>query len=228
MKDIFCNRITIFTGHYGSGKSEVAINFIDKMNEQPNVAGGQTIIVDLDIVNPYFRTADVRGKLESNGIRVIAPLYANTNVDAPALTGEINVIFENADARVVIDVGGDDSGATALGRYREEFAACDYEMLMVVNTFRPFTNTVARIIKMQQEIEYSSGLKITGYVGNVNLLDKTTPEIIIDGMKIIEEAAAIAQIPVKFISGFQPAVGIAADALSCDFLPLDKNIKLLF
>jgi hypothetical protein len=134
---MFDRRITIFTGHFGSGKTEVAVNYALQTAER----GKKTAIVDLDIVNPFFRTADVRNMLEDKGIKVVTPVYANTNVDVPSLPAEINTMFEDRSYSVVLDVGGDDLGARAVSRYKEQIAGEDHIHYFVVNTRRPKTNT---------------------------------------------------------------------------------------
>ncbi len=149
-------RISIFTGHFGSGKSEVSVNFAIKLPQLKN----KVAVVDLDIVNPYFRAVDAKKLLLDNNIKVVSPMYANTNVDVPALPPEINSLFEDRSYNVVFDVGGDDLGARALARYNEELLNEGYEMYLVVNTKRQDTNTDSKIIQMAKEIEYASKLKI--------------------------------------------------------------------
>ncbi|MCR4434537.1 MAG: hypothetical protein QHH06_00565 [Clostridiales bacterium] len=219
---MFNKRINIFTGHFGSGKTEVAVNFAIKLSELYD----KTAIVDFDIVNPYFRTADAKSELERRGILVILPLYANTNVDVPSLPPEINGIFERKEYRVVFDVGGDDIGAKALSRYRDEILKDDYEMFFVVNTRRPMTDTDEKIGRLIAEIEYSSRLKVTGIVNNTNLLEDTTADDLIQGGKIIEEVSKKLNIPVAFTSGFSESIRHMADNEKKRFLELQKFIKL--
>lgn len=221
---MFEKRINIFTGHYGSGKSEVAVNYAFKMNKKL----GNVAIVDLDIVNPYFRTADARERLEAEGIKVMAPLYANTNVDAPTLPVGINSVFENKAYNVVLDVGGDEVGSTVLGRYNEEISENAFEMFMVINTLRPFTNTPEKILEMLAEIEWTSKLEVTALINNTNYLASTTVDIILEGHKIIQIASEKANIPIAFISGFNPMAKEAAQQLNIEHLPLQKNILLPF
>ncbi len=223
---MYSKRISIFTGHFGSGKTEVAVNYALRLNE----LGYKTAIVDFDIVNPYFRTADVKNCLENKGIRVIVPLYANTNVDVPALPAEINTLFENKEYKVVFDVGGDDLGATAISRYKEEFLEDDYQHLFVVNIKRPMTNTVEKIEEMFYSIENCSGLKITGIVNNTNLLDETSANEILEGNNIIGKAADRLGVPITFISGFNKVlqdVNRLKDSNNFgDMLCMEKMIRL--
>lgn len=166
-------RITLFVGHYGSGKTNVAVNFaLELAKLKSNVA-----IADLDIVNPYFRTKDSSDELQEKGIRLICSDYANTNVDIPALPQDIYAITDDKNLTVVIDVGGDDRGALALGRLsdaiREEN---NYDMFMVINKFRPLTRDADSTIEVMREIEYASKLAFTGIVNNSNLGEETSVE----------------------------------------------------
>jgi len=197
------SKIYITVGHYGSGKTEFSVNFALHLAKTHD----KVFLVDLDIVNPYFRSNDVRSVLESNGIRVIAPDYAGTNVDIPALPAEIMQIFNVEDAVIVIDVGGDDDGAIALGRYKQFFDNADYEMSLVVNTRRPLSATVEEIVEMKENIEYASRLKVTNIIADANLGVETTKEIIEEGYLLIKEAAQKVNLPVKY----------AVSAIDADF-----------
>ncbi len=189
------SKIHIIVGHYGSGKTEFSINYALFLKKTyPKV-----ILVDLDIVNPYFRSNDARKVLEDAGITVIAPDYAGTNVDIPVLPPEVMRIFNEPDAQVVIDVGGDDDGAIALGRYKQFFDSADYEMNLVVNTRRPLSSTVSEIIEMKENIEFSSRLSVTSVIADTNIADETTKEIIEDGYDITKEAADKMGLPIKFV-----------------------------
>lgn len=219
---MFNKRINIFTGHFGSGKTEVAVNFalgLCKLYDK-------VAIVDFDIVNPYFRTADARDELERSGIKVIAPLYANTNVDVPALPAEINTLFERPDYRIVFDVGGDDLGAKVLSRYNQEILNDDYEMFFVVNTKRPMTDTPEKIEEMVRSIQESSRLKITRFINNTNLLNNTSSDDIIAGHELISRVAEKFGVPVAFVSGFPEAVNEAGNKLGIDVLVMNKLIRL--
>lgn len=214
-------RINIFTGHFGSGKTEVAVNFALKLSAQH-----KTAIVDLDIVNPYFRTADAKTELESRGIRVITPVYANTNVDVPALPPDINSMFEKKEYTVVLDAGGDDIGAKALARYNQEIMQDDFEMFFVVNTRRPMTDSVEKIEGMVRDIESSSRLRVTGLINNTNVLQYTTSENVAEGHKTVMEVSKRLNIPVAFTSGFYDALKSLEGVLDTEFLYLEKLIRL--
>ena len=190
-------RLIVVTGHYGSGKTEFSINLATKLKQQ----GKQVTIVDLDIVNPYFRTNDVRRRLEGMGIKVIAPEFAGTNLDLPSLPSEIYSVFDNHDSTIVFDVGGDDKGATALGRFNSYFASEGYDMFVVANTKRPLTKAADEVVEMVREIELTSRLKATALVNNTNLMQLTTTADIEAGQEIIEAASRLINVPVEFISG---------------------------
>lgn len=180
-------RIHIIVGHYGSGKTEFAINYALKLKEHFNTV----YIVDLDIVNPYFRTNDVKTGLEALGLSVIASPYASSNVDIPALPSEIYKVFADESAAVVFDVGGDDDGAIALGRYKQYFNAETPEVLFVINPFRPLTAYAEQIREMIVAIEGASRLKVTGLVNSANLAGLTTANEVIKGKTVADEVTAL-------------------------------------
>ncbi len=188
----FTNR-TIVVGHYGSGKTEFALNLALRLREE----GKPVTIVDLDTVNPYFRTNDIRKKLEVLGIGVIAPIYANTNLDLPALPPEIYAAFEKKEEYVIFDVGGDDEGATALGQYKSRFDEAPYEMLAVVNEKRPLTRTAEEMVESVRLIEQTSRLKVSALVNNTNLSYATQLEDVLESVDEVQRAAGMLGIPVK-------------------------------
>ncbi len=164
-------RITIFTGHYGSGKTSLAVACALRLR-----AAGKTVtIADLDIVNPYFRTAGRRDELAARGVRVVCSPYANSNLDIPALPGELYAAVAGSAGYAVLDVGGDDRGAVALGRFAPDIlAGGDYEMAFVVNFYRPLTQTAAEALSVLREVEAASGVRCTGLINNSNLGTATT------------------------------------------------------
>lgn len=186
-------RITLFAGHYGSGKTSIAVSYAKLVKK----SGFDTSIVDLDIVNPYFRTKDSEKELKDAGIDIIASEYANTNLDAPALPKEIYSVISNKGLHLVIDVGGDDRGAVALGRYAEDIKSeNDYEMLFVANCYRPLTRTAEDALEVMREIEVASKLKFTGIVNNSNIGKLTTGEDVKNSWNFINKLSEIAGIPV--------------------------------
>lgn len=196
---MFEKRLSLFTGHFGSGKTEVAVNYAIKLAQ----AGYKTAIVDFDIINPFFRTADAKAELERNNIKVVLPMYANTNVDIPAIPPEIYSLFQNKEYKVVLDVGGDDLGAKAVSRFKEEITADDYEMFFVVNTKRIMTDTPEKIIEMIALIEEGANVKVTKLVNNSNLLEETTPEVILEGNRIISAVSQKLNIPIALTAGLE-------------------------
>ncbi len=221
---MFEKRINIFTGHFGSGKTEVAVNYALKLAE----AHYKTAIVDFDIVNPYFRTADAKEELEKNNIWVILPMYANTNVDVPAIPSEIYSLFQKKEYKAVLDVGGDDLGAKAVSRFKEEILSDDYEMFFVINTRRGMTDTPEKILEMIALVEYSANIKVTRLINNSNLLEETTPEIILEGNGIISEVSEKLGIPLSITAGLEGVISrLESSFLSgSELLPLRKQIHL--
>ncbi|MDO4419912.1 MAG: hypothetical protein Q4B92_06055 [Ruminococcus sp.] len=193
-------RITLFAGHYGSGKTNIAVNFALKLKEM----GKAVEIADLDIVNPYYRTKDSEEKLKEAGIRVISSEFANSNVDFPAMPGEAYSIIDNKDSFAVCDVGGDDRGAYALGRFREGIMADDYEMYLVINCYRPLTRDVDSLIEIKEEIEAAAGIPFTAIVNNSNLGRETSAQAVIDSLAYAEEASKRLGLPVKLTTVFEP------------------------
>jgi energy-coupling factor transporter ATP-binding protein EcfA2 len=186
-------RLTLFAGHYGSGKTNIAVNYAMLLAKE----GKKVCIADLDIVNPYFRTKDSERELEENGITLICSQYANTNVDLPAIPAESYRLVQDKSCFGVIDIGGDDRGAYALGRFADAIKAeGDYRMAFVLNRFRPLTSTVSDAIEIMREIEAASGIKFNCIVNNSNIGSETTPEIFLDSVAFAEELSAKTGLPI--------------------------------
>ncbi len=194
-------RLFIFVGAYGSGKSEVAVNFARMLRE--SLPDRKILLADLDIVNPFFRSADAADVLAKENIRLIAPNYANTNVDAPTVSGEMYSIFDDPTYTGVFDIGGEDLGAKILASMHSRFKKISYRVYMVVNTCRPFTADAEGIVKMSRELEVASRLKINGFINNTNLLEMTTAQMLVESQPILDQATEITGIPVAFYSGFE-------------------------
>ena len=188
-------RITLFAGHYGSGKTNIALNYARHMRRAyPRVA-----VADLDIVNPYFRTKDSAAELAADGIELVVSDFANSNVDFPAMPKETYALMADRATRVVVDVGGDDRGALALGRYVDDIRAeGDYEMLAVINASRPLTTTPQDTVEVLREIEAACALPFTGIVNNTNLGQKTTAETVLSSVPYADEVSRLMGIPVRF------------------------------
>ena len=190
-------RITLLCGHYGSGKTNVAVNMAyDQKEKYERVA-----IADLDIVNPYFRTKDSAKDFEDRGIELIASEYAGSNVDIPALPQQIYSICDQKDKQVIIDVGGDDRGAYALGRISPAILEeNNYEMLFVINCFRPLTRDAESTIEVMREIEYAAKIKFTAIVNNSNLGEETTKDDVLSSISYAEEISQKTGLPIKCTS----------------------------
>ena len=186
-------RLTLFAGHYGSGKTNIAVNYALHLAK----AGEKVCIADLDIVNPYFRTADSAKELAAAGVELISPRFANSNVDLPALPAEAYRLVEDKSVYGIMDIGGDDRGAYALGRYvpfmKEEG---NYRMAFVANCYRPLTRTPAEALEVMREIEAACGLAFTCIVNNSNLGTETTRETVMDSLDFIEQLSALSGLPV--------------------------------
>ena len=176
-------RLTLFAGHYGSGKTNIAVNYAFKLANE----GKSVCIADLDIVNPYFRTKDSEAELEAMGIKLVSPRFANTNVDLPALPAESYRLVQDRAVYGIMDIGGDDRGAYALGRYVGAIKAeNDYRMAFVVNCYRPLTTTVEDAIAIMKEIEAACGLQFNCIVNNSNLGPETTAETVRASQDFVE------------------------------------------
>ncbi len=187
-------RISVFAGHYGSGKTNIAVNYAIMLKAE----GKEVSITDLDIVNPYFRTKDSQEVLEEKGIRLISSPYANTNVDTPALPGDAYTAFENREMYAVVDVGGDDRGALALGRYVPQMVEeNNYEMFFVINKHRFLTSDAKSTVEVMREIEEAAGVKFTAIVNNSNIGEETTKKTVLDSVAYANEVAELTGLDVK-------------------------------
>ena len=190
-------RLTILCGHYGSGKTNVAVNVATELKKSCDTV----TVADLDIVNPYFRTKDSESFFAEQGIRLICSPYANSNVDIPALPQEMYAITDDRSMTAVLDIGGDDRGALVLGRLAPKILAeNDYEMLMVINCYRPLTRDAASTMEVMREIEYAGGIRFTGLVNNSNLGVSTTAEDILASRDYAEEVARLSGLPIVMTS----------------------------
>ena len=190
-------RLTVFAGHYGSGKTNLAVNYALHMKQK----GLPVKIADLDIVNPYFRTKDSEKQLKEAGIPLISPAYANSNVDLPALPQELYSLVQRRDFYAVLDVGGDDRGAYALGRYTPYILEeNDYRMVFVVNFYRPLTQTPEEAMEVMGEIEAACGIRFTCIVNNSNLGNDTLSEDVTATQKKAEALSRLSGLPLWFTS----------------------------
>ena len=185
-------RLTLFAGHYGSGKTNIAVNYALHLARE----GKQVCIADLDIVNPYFRTKDSAKVLESAGVALISPQFANSNVDLPALPAEAYRLVQDKSVYGIMDIGGDDRGAYALGRYtpfiKEEN---NYRMAFVANPYRPLTRTPEEALEVMREIETACSLSFTCIVNNANLGTETTADAVLETKEYMEKLCELSGLP---------------------------------
>lgn len=188
-------RVTLLCGHYGSGKTNIAVNLALKLRKEEK----RVAVADLDIVNPYFRTKDSSEDFAHAGIRLISSAFANTNLDLPAMPQDLYAITDDRSLHVIVDVGGDDRGALALGRLAPALLKeNDYEVLLVINRFRPLSRDAQSTIEIKEEIEAACGIPFTGIVNNSNLGAETTAEVVRSSLAYGNEVAALSGLPLRF------------------------------
>ncbi len=186
-------RVNVVCGHYGTGKTNLSINLALECAR----AGESVTLIDMDVVNPYFRSADYSEALTREGIRVIGPNFANTNLDTPSLPGAIAGAIEMGE-RVIIDVGGDDAGATALGVYSRQINEADPEVIYVINRYRSLTTTAEEAVGILGEIERTARIRATALVNNSHLKSLTDVRTVEDSLPFAEEVARITGLPLLF------------------------------
>jgi hypothetical protein len=187
-------RIKVFVGEFGSGKTELAVNYALQLRQ----LGHQTAVIDIDLVKPYFRTRENRALLEERGVLVVAPNHKLAHSDLPIMPEDLHRVLYQQEYQVVMDVGGGES-AVVLGQLNRNFDDNPYQALLVVNTRRPFTNTAAAVVDICRRIEQVSRLKVSGIVSNTNLAGETTVSHINEGLTVAEEAAALLAVPIKWV-----------------------------
>lgn len=190
-------RLTLFAGHYGSGKTNLAVNYAVMLKEK----GFDVIIADLDIVNPYFRTKDSEDELREKGIELISSKFANSNLDIPSIPQEMYRTVQDKSKFAVMDIGGDDAGAIALGRFAPYIKEEDsYDMVFVVNFYRPLSRNAEEAMQIMREIEAASKLKFTSIVNNSNLGELTSADDVLSTSEEIQKLSELCGLPVKFTS----------------------------
>ncbi len=183
--------IILICGHYGCGKTNLALNLASHCSK----AGEQVTVVDMDIVNPYFRASDYGPLLEELGVELIAPAFAHSNVDLPSITTEMYSIFTRT-GRIIIDVGGDDAGATALGRFSRRLSEKPYTMLYAVNQYRSQSQTAEETVELLREIEAASHLRAHAIVNNSHLMQFTTAETVTGSFAYADAVSALTGLPI--------------------------------
>jgi CO dehydrogenase nickel-insertion accessory protein CooC1 len=212
----------VFVGHFGSGKTEIAANFAQELIKYNK----DVYIVDMDIVNPFFRTVDLKEYFGEEGIHLIASEYAGTNVEASFVPSNISSLIEQKDSKVILDIGGDDAGAKILSTYSEYVQKTQYRMYCVVNTKRPDTNSASKIISMTEQINAKSNLKINAFINNTNLAGETTLEDVIEGQEILQEVSKKINVPIAFICANEGILDRLAGYDECGRIPHRIKVKL--
>jgi hypothetical protein len=213
---------TIFTGHFGSGKSEIAVNCA----LQETRAGTPSTFIDLDVVKPYFRSRMVRNILVSTGVHMIIPSGEHIYSDLPIVMPQIRTLLQQKELRVFLDVAGDADGCRVLSSFHEILLEADPELLLVVNASRPRTSDVAGNMKMLEEIRAGARLPIAGIVANTHLMDETTPDIIYEGFEVTSEFAKQAGLPVKYVVAKKNIAGVLdAARFPCPILEIETYIR---
>lgn len=215
----------VLVGNYGSGKTELSINFALNFAKEY-----KTTLVDLDIVNPYFRSSEKAGLLCEAGIKVIAPVFANKTIDSPSLPPEVASVFADTSERVIFDAGGDPVGATALGRYKHEFDRFEgnIEVLYVINARRPLSRTHGDVCEMLEQIQSRSRLNITGLINNTNLAAETGAGDLLEGQKTVEQASELTGIPIRYVAGWKnvlEAFAARAGSFQGELLPIETRMR---
>ncbi len=214
-------RITIYVGAYGSGKTEIALNTVEQLAPgYPRIA-----IVDLDIMKPYFRSREHRLRLIESKIDLIAPSGAMAVADLPALPAEIYSVLQDPELRVIMDVGGDDAGAVALGRFKQYFTPENHDLLLVINTYRPFTKRVEDTVALARRIEARSRIRITGIISNSNLGSETTVDDIVGGYQMAKDVAEAMGLPLTMVVASRPLAAEVSQRLpDVTVMPLDRRM----
>lgn len=216
-------RIRIITGHYGSGKTEFAVNYVKKLRESVD---GRVAIADLDIVNVYFRSREKKEELEEKGIQVIASNLDTAVADVPAVSGAMTMPVINKEYQYVVDLGGNDVGTLVLGRIKPLLDHAEADFFMVVNAYRQNTSTPEGIIEQMENLEYAAGLKVTGFINNTNLVRETTAECLLHGDEVLKEVTKRTGVPVKYVSYVKDVMTEEIpEGLSGELFPMEFNMR---
>ena len=210
-------RILVLVGNYGSGKTEISLNLALKYAQR----GEQVTLVDLDIVNPYFRSSERTQLLEEHGIRVYAPSFAMSTVDVPSLPADIQAVFADKSRRVIFDVGGDDTGAAALGQYKPYFDRDDVQMLFVVNAFRPLSGDADSVCDLMHRVAARARLTPTAMINNANVAWETGSAELERGEELLSEVSARMNIPVGYLCAKEDVMAQLPETLSGEPITID-------
>jgi len=183
----------VLTGHYGSGKSELAVNLAVRLAR----SAGDTVVMDLDIANPYFRSREMAGVLRARGVKLVSNAYGfDITQDLPAVSPQVKSFLGNVHYKRIVDVGGNSSGARVLNQFSDTLIESEAKILAVVNVYRPETDDAEKIITMIESIETEIGRKVDGILNNANMLRETEPIHVLNGLRILMEVSEKTGIPV--------------------------------
>jgi hypothetical protein len=203
-------RVTLFVGHFGSGKTEIALNGALELA----AAGVRITLADLDVVKPYFRSRSARAILSDAGVELLAPTGAHVHADLPIIIPQIRSHLRDTDCKLIMDVGGDDIGARVVGSLSDVVPFDDTDCLLVLNFRRPGTPDPERALQMVREIEAVGRVRVTGLISNTHLMDETTPEVVLDGYRLAVETSRLSEVPVMAVTVIEE---LAADLQEEDF-----------
>lgn len=189
-------KATLIVGHFGSGKSEVAVNLALELRAR----GLDISLADLDLVNPYFRSREAIDLLESHGINVVVPPRGQLNADLPILVPQVRSLLMAGTSYGILDVGGDDVGSRVLGSMNDALGRGGYRVLMVINGLRPFSDTPEGCIRVMQEIEASARIPMTGLVSNAHMMEATDLETVLAGFELTSRVAELTGLPLEFVT----------------------------
>ena len=210
-------RILVLVGNYGSGKTEISLNLALKLA----CRGEKVTLVDLDIVNPYFRSSERTELLEKEGVKVYAPSFAMSTVDVPSLPADIQAVFADKSRRVIFDVGGDDTGAAALGQYKPYFDQDDVEVLFVVNAFRPLSGDADSVCDLMLRVAGRSRLSPTAVINNANVAWETEESDLVRGEELLREVSPRMNLPIGYLCAKQDILDKLPDHLSGERIAID-------
>lgn len=210
-------RILVLVGNYGSGKTEISLNLALKLARR----GEKVTLVDLDIVNPYFRSSERTELLEKEGVKVYAPSFAMSTVDVPSLPADIQAVFADRSRRVIFDVGGDDTGAAALGQYKPYFDQDDVEVLFVVNAFRPLSGDADSVCDLMLRVAGRSRLSPTAVINNANVAWETEESDLVRGEELLREVSTRMNLPIGYLCAKQDILDKLPDHLSGERIAID-------
>jgi len=211
--------VTVFVGNFGSGKTEIAINYALLLANR----GERVRLVDIDLVNPYFRSREAREYMQAHGVEVVAPTGEYAFADLPIMMAEVGGTLHAQPGRVVFDVGGDDLGARVLGGFATLLVEAKAAVLQVVNARRPFTDSLAGCRQMYDELEAAARVRIGGLVANAHLINETTPEVVRQGIALAREMEQATGVPLVFAAVERGVLQQCGQAdLGCPVLAIDR------